>query len=121
MLSLLSTVKEERLDKPLAEILKLNTKNKEKALYTIISRVAKDTLPPRVLAHPTFQAHIQNFPLLQNRALLLRINGEMQQLDDFIQHGNEDGKKVAVKDINSCFVTVFNNFQKIPSKEIEGL
>lgn len=36
LLNLLSTVSEDKLDQPLADILKLNTKNKEKALYTII-------------------------------------------------------------------------------------
>jgi hypothetical protein len=75
LLNLLNTASEDKLDQPLADILKLNTKNKEKALYTIISRVAKDTLPPRILIHPTFQAHLQHFPLLQIRALLLRIDG----------------------------------------------
>lgn len=102
----------------LIEMSKLNSINKRLCIETIISRIKQGTIPPYTVVNEKFVTHLKKFPDLHIKALLHRINQQLTELSKMISQGQEEGKKVAVKDINTCYSTVFDILKKMPRTEV---
>ena len=75
-----------------------------------MNKIKEGTFETRVLTDETLVMYMKRHPILLLDAFLVRINQQFSMMINL----EEKGQKIAVKDINKCFMRCFEALKQLP-------